>query len=164
MLFYINLFFVYSISGFIFEEVFTNIINKPFNSSVLYGPWTTVYGIAIYLMLILYYSIKSFKFSKLKEKIIYFFSAAIVLSLLEGICGYLIQLTQHKIYWKYDKLKFNIGHYMSLEVAVIWGILACISVYFVIPRIKKILNKIPKIITYIILVMYLTDVIITIFF
>ena len=161
MNFYINLFFVYAIFGYIMEEVFMKIINNPYNSGVLYGPWTTVYGIAIYIMLIIYYLIKRLNLSKLKERVIYFFSVTISLSLLEGITGLLIEKTLHKVYWNYDHFKFNIEHYMCLEIALVWGILAYLSVYFVIPRIKNLLNKIPKLITYILLTLYLIDVLIT---
>ena len=161
MNFYINLFFVYAIFGYIMEEVFMKIINNPYNSGVLYGPWTTVYGIAIYIMLIIYYIIRRLNFSKIKERLLYFFSVMVSLSLLEGLSGYIIEKTRHKIYWNYDHFKFNIGHYMCLEIALVWGILAYISVYFVIPRIKNKLNKIPKIISYIFLFLYIVDTIIS---
>ena len=161
MEFYINLFFIYAILGYFFEEVVMFIIGKPYNSGVLYGPWTTVYGIAIYVMLIVYYVIRKFKFSKIKERIVYFFSSSIIISLLEGLSGYIIEKKLNKVYWNYDKYKFNIGHYMSLETALIWGILSYLSVYYVILRIKKKINKIPKIITYIILSLYLVDFIIS---
>jgi len=160
-MFYINLFFIFSIMGYLLETLTMYFLNIDYNSSVLYGPWTTIYGLAIFVMIVVYILINKFKFKKKKEIIIYFFAISISLTVLEGISGYVIELTQNKIYWNYDNYKFNIGHYMALEVALIWGLLSTFSMYFIVPRIKKLVNKIPKIITYIAIIIFIIDIIIS---
>jgi uncharacterized membrane protein len=161
MLFYVNLFFIYAISGYFFETLVMHLIHKSYNSSVLYGPWTMVYGLAVIVMIIVYLIIKKFKLSNIKEKILYFITITLVMTILEGISGYIIELTQNKIYWNYDNLKFNLGHYMALEISLIWGFFSLFSMYFIIPRIKEFVNKIPKIITYILIGLFLIDILIS---
>ena len=43
-MYYINLFFIYSLLGFLFENFLNIITNATFNSGVLYVPWTFIYG------------------------------------------------------------------------------------------------------------------------
>ena len=160
-MFYLNIFFIFAISGYILETITFFVINKPYNSSILYGPWTPIYGIASLIMVVVYLIIKKLKFSLKKEKIIYFITIALVLTIMEGIAGYIIEITQNKIYWNYDNLIFNVGHYMTLEISLIWGFLAFISMYLIIPKIKKIINKIPKLVTMVILGLFIVDCIIT---
>lgn len=160
-MFYLNLFFIFSIIGYILETLIFFLINKNYNSSVLYGPWTPIYGIAVLLMIVVYIFIKKFKFSNKKEKVVYFFTITFVLTLLEGSAGYIIELTQKKVYWNYDNFIFNIGHYMTLEISLIWGILAYFSVYYLIPKSKKFINKIPKLITFVLIILIILDCILS---
>ena len=112
-------------------------------------------------MVVVYIVIKKLKLNNKTEKIIYFIVVTIMLTILEGVAGYIIEITQNKIYWNYDKLMFNVGHYMSLEISLIWGVLAILSMYYVIPKIKEFINNIPKIITYIVLGLYIIDIFIS---
>lgn len=164
MYFYLNLFFIYSISGYLFETITMFLMHKSYNSSVLYGPWTMVYGLAVLIMILIFILIKKLKLSPLKEKIFYFLIVTTVLTALEGISGYIIENTRHVIYWNYDNLPLHIGHYMSLEISTLWGILSLISMYLIIPRIKEKINKIPKIITNIIVFLFTVDIIISFMF
>ena len=53
-MFYLNIFFIFAISGYILETITFFVINKPYNSSILYGPWTPIYGIASLIMVVVY--------------------------------------------------------------------------------------------------------------
>lgn len=112
-------------------------------------------------MILVYIFIKKFKFSNKKEKVVYFFTITFVLTFLEGSAGYIIELTQKKVYWNYDNFIFNIGHYMTLEISLIWGILAYFSVYYLIPKSKKFINKIPKLITFVLIILIILDCILS---
>lgn len=160
-MFYMNLFLIFSILGYLLETITMFILNIEYNSSVLYGPWTLIYGIASIIMIIIYILIKKINLDLKKEKIVYFFCISLILTILEGIAGYVIEFTQNKIYWNYDNLKFNIGHYMSLEIAFLWGGLATFSMYFIIPKIKRIVNKIPKTLTYLLILLIVVDIIVS---
>ena len=160
-MFYINLFFIFSIIGYFLESVTMYLLKIDYNSSVLYGPWTSIYGMAIFVMIIVYLIIKKFDLKNRKEKIFYFLAVAFVLTILEGASGYVIEFTQNKVYWNYDAFKFNIGHYMSLEIALLWGGLATFAMYYIVPKIKNFVNKIPKIVTYITIVLFIIDIVIS---
>lgn len=64
--------------------------------------------------------------------------------------------------WNYINHKFNIGRYTSLEISLIWGLSSILVIYFIKPLIDKFINKIPKIITYILIVLFIIDITITI--
>ena len=162
-MYYMNLFFIYAILGYVFEEVTMSLLRKPYNSSVLYGPWTPVYGIAVLIMVFVYIFIRKFKLKKKKEIVCYFILITIILTVLEGISGYIIELTQNKVYWNYYPLKLNMGHYMALEISLIWGIGATFITYFLIPRFKDKIKKIPKKVTWIVFSLFLLDICISFF-
>ena len=51
--YYINIFFIYSVLGFLFESILMMVVdNHFFNSGVLFGPWAFIYGIAIFILMI----------------------------------------------------------------------------------------------------------------
>ena len=51
-MYYINIFFVYSILGFLIESLFCSFL--PLKSGILYGPWTIVYGIGMTFVYLVY--------------------------------------------------------------------------------------------------------------
>ena len=84
-MYYINVFFVYSIIGFIFEIVISLILGSKLNSGILYGPWTPIYGIGVLIMLFMKRKLQKLKLNKFMEIFIYFFSVVIILTLLEQL-------------------------------------------------------------------------------
>lgn len=141
----INLFLTFSILGNIFERVVMYFIDKTYVSGFMNTIFTPIYGIAIILILFIdkKINIKNKVIKLLTEFIIF----SIILSIIEGLGGILIELMFNKIYWNYDSYKFNIGKYMSLETSLIWGIISLITLYLIYPLYKKIEDKIPKLLT-----------------
>lgn len=141
----INLFLTFSILGNIFERVVMYFIDKTYVSGFMNTIFTPIYGIAIILILFIdkKINIKNKVIKLLTEFIIF----SIILSIIEGLGGILIELIFNKIYWNYDSYKFNIGKYMSLETSLIWGIISLITLYLIYPLYKKIEDKIPKLLT-----------------
>ena len=86
----------------------------------------------------------------------------ILLSLIELLGGNLIKIFFNQELWNYEKHKFNIGPYISLEMANIWGISSITVIYVLKPLLDKIIYKIPKIITYSLTLLFLIDIITTI--
>ena len=52
-MYYVNIFFVFSLVGFLFENFINIFFNDNFNSGILYGPWTFIYGIGVLLVVVL---------------------------------------------------------------------------------------------------------------
>lgn len=153
----INLFLTFSILGNIFERVVMYFIDKTYVSGFMNTIFTPIYGIAIILILFIdkKINIKNKVIKLLTEFIIF----SIILSIIEGLGGILIELIFNKIYWNYDSYKFNIGKYMSLETSLIWGIISLITLYLIYPLYKKIEDKIPKLLTISISIIFIINLI-----
>lgn len=159
----LNCFFIYSILGFILEGTYTLITSNHFSSGILYGPWTPVYGFGAILTIIISQKIfKKMHKSRFTETLVTFIVLTIVLTLIEWLGGIIIEKLFHETLWNYKNFQFNIGKYISLEMALIWGLISIFIIYFIKPIIDKIEKKIPKSLTYILLILFIIDVIITI--
>ena len=53
IMFYINFFLFFSIFGYLFETLCAYIFKSGFNSGILYGPWTPLYGFGVLIILII---------------------------------------------------------------------------------------------------------------
>ena len=131
-------------------------------SGVLRGPLTLVYGVGgILLILVDKYIIDKIKIRKILKIIISFFIYAIVLTLVELICGYLCNLIFGIDMWNYTNKEYNIGKYICLEYIPIWGLLGLIISNIVKPFVDKIIKLIPKEATYFFYFIFTLDFIIT---
>ena len=83
----------------------------------------------------------------------------VVLSLLELVGGIMIENTFNKVFWNYERFKFNIGKYISLETAVLWGIMSVVILYLVHPLFKKLEKHIPKFLTLLVSVFFIINLI-----
>ncbi len=73
-MYYINYFFIYSIFGFLFEMGVDYIRKTFFDSGILYGPWTPIYGIGADIILVLsHYFFQVLHIAKWREIVIVFF-------------------------------------------------------------------------------------------
>ena len=159
----LNCFFTYSILGFLLEGTYTLITSNHFSSGILYGPWTPVYGFGAILTIIISQKIfKKMHKSRFTETIVTFIVLTIVLTLIEWLGGIIIENLFHETLWNYKNFQFNIGKYISLEMALIWGLISIFIIYFIKPIIDKIEKKIPKSLTYTLLIFFIIDIITTI--
>ncbi len=62
--FLVNIFFIYSFLGFLFENVLSLVSHSGFNSGILHGPWTFIYGIAIFFIMFLNKFLKRFNINR----------------------------------------------------------------------------------------------------
>lgn len=154
-MYYINYFFLYAIIGHLIETLFV----PGFTSGILYGWWTPIYGFGVVLILLIGKWIDKFnlKGKRIWKIFITYLLCMIILSLIELTGGYLIELLFHQTFWNYENHKFNIGSYISLEMANIWGIASIAVLYVLKPITDKIVSKIPKWLTYTLLFLILID-------
>ena len=156
--YYLNCFFVYSIFGYLLETFISFITKSNFNSGILTGWWTPVYGIgAVTILFISNYLFKNLHMNRVYETIIVFFIVAITLSVIEVLGGVLIEKMFGITFWDYSNHKFNIGKYISLEMSLIWGVASIIFIYIIHPLLKGIIKKIPGWITIILIVLFISD-------
>ena len=155
-MYYINNFFILSILGHLLE---TSLQNK---SGILFGWWTPVYGIGTVIILFIHKYLDNLKLNKILKPIVLFLTCSILLSVIEAIGGYLIEFLFHQTLWDYSHYRFNIGKYAALEMALIWGLSSILLIYFIKPLIDKIISKIPKYLTYTLIILFILDIILTI--
>ena len=72
-----------------------------------------------------------------------------ILLLIEKIFG--------EVFWDYSSHRFHIGHYISLEMTLVWGFSSVVFIYFINPLLEGIIKKIPPFITIIFVVLFLFD-------
>lgn len=163
IMYYINNFFMFSILGHIIETVFYTIGSG--QSGILYGYWTPIYGFGCVFILFMYdYLITHRKFSKWVENILIFLTGAIFLTLLEYLAGNLIEYFFDKVFWSYENLPLHIGKYISIEMALVWGIASLILIRILRRLFDFFEEKIPKFLTWILIILFIADVTATIYF
>ena len=161
-MYYLNVFFLYSILGYLMEIGVCFICKNTPESGYLYGPWTPVYGIGVLILIALSHFIFQVD-NKWLQVILLFFSSMILLSFIEWLGGMLLEHLFSISLWDYSDHKFALGKYISLEMAIIWGILSVLVIYIIKPVLDSILYKIPPFITIIAIILFIIDNGITIF-
>lgn len=155
MYYYLNYFFLFSILGHFIEGFFY----VSGESGILYGYWTPIYGLGVIAIISVYKAVKPFiETSKIKKFISIFLIGSILLTSLEYFGGIVIETLFHIVFWNYSDMMFNIGKYTSLEMAVIWGIASVVLIYLIKPMVDKFIKKIPKLITWGFVILFVIDV------
>lgn len=162
-MYYINMFFMYSILGHIIETFFYTIGSG--ESGILYGWWTPIYGFGCVFILLMYdYVITHRTLDRWIENILIFLTGAFFLTLLEYLAGNLVEYFFDTIFWSYENLPLHIGKYISIEMALVWGI-ASLALIRIFRRLFDFVEeKIPKWLTWIFIVLFFIDVSATIYF
>lgn len=162
--YYINNFLIYSMIGYILETTLKTFVFKNMNNGIMYGPWIPVYGLgSVLIIIIMRLVFNRIKVSRWLKIFLVFLISMIVLSLIELLGGILIEKIFNKVFWDYSDLKFNFGHYIALEISLIWGVMSLVVIYIIKPIIDKIIKKIPRIVTYLVLLVFIIDAVITFF-
>lgn len=162
MKYYINVFLVYSILGYILETTLKTFFIPSMNNGFLYGPWIPVYGFGCCLIIaIMRLVFNRIKVSRWLKIVLVFLISMGVLTILEFIGGNLIELLTGKVFWDYSDMKYNFGPYISLEISLIWGIMSLVIIYVIKPVLDKIIKKIPSVFTYLVLAIFITDLSLT---
>ena len=119
-MYYMNLFLISSIFGFVIETLLKTFLFHSMNNGIMFGPWVPVYGFGtVIIVLVENYIFKRKDISMLWKNILLFGIVSLLLTLLEFIGGNLIEMFFHEIYWDYSDLMFNIGNYIALEMSVV---------------------------------------------
>ncbi len=161
-MYYINIFFLSSFLGYLLETFLKTFFFHSMNNGILFGPFIPVYGFGcVIIVLVEKFIFEKRNISKLVKLLLLFFIVSILLTLLEWIGGVLIEVCFDKIYWDYSHLKFNFGHYIALEMSIVWGLFSLLFVYLIKPVEDVIIKKIPKWFTILVSILFIIDVICT---
>ena len=156
-MYYINIFFLYSIVGYMLESLFFLLINSKKNSGFLYGWWTPVYGIGTIVSILLFNYVNKRINNKYIKIIILFVLYFIVFSILEYVGGVILEKIYHYEFWDYSDKPLNIGKYVCVMYSLLWSVMAFIYLYFLKSISDKFIKYIPKFVTYILILLYFVD-------
>ena len=151
MSYYLNSFIIYSILGFILESSLYKYKFSKNYSGILYGPFTIIYGFGCLFLILL----DKYLFSKITNKflklLVIFLSSMVILTLTELSGGIILEYLFHTEMWNYTSKPFHFGKYICLELALIWGVLGVLFIYFVKPffdqRVKTLSPNFTKVLT-----------------
>lgn len=164
MFYYFNLFFLCSFLGYLLETFLKTFVFHSMNNGILFGPWIPVYGFgAIIVVIVLRFVFQQVFVSKIIKIITTLLIVMVLVTLLEWIGGNLIEWIFHKVYWDYSSLKFNFGHYISLEISLLWGLFSLLFIYLIKPLEDVLIKKIPKWVTISVSVIFIADAFLTYF-
>ncbi len=134
------LFFLGAFLGDLVETVFCRYSMGRWmsRSSLVWGPFSLVWGLAIVLATVLLYKDRD------KPDRHIFFVGTILGGAYEYICSVFTEIVFGKIFWDYSKIPFNLGGRINLLFCLFWGIAAVVWIKILYPRISRLIEKVPK--------------------
>lgn len=129
-----------SVMGFVVETLWCFIRNGNYQcrSSMLFGPFNVIYGIAA---LVLYVGLHKAKNDKVHLVFIYGMVAG---TAIEFIASWVQQSAFGSVSWDYSTLPLNLGGRVSLLYTIFWGLLAVLWIKTLQPMLEKLIFAIPK--------------------
>lgn len=141
------LFLIGALLGDLVETVFCRITTGVWmsRSSLVWGPFSVVWGLAIALITALLYRDRNKKESRL------FLVGTLLGGAYEYTCSVFTEIVFGKVFWDYSGIPFNLGGRINLLYCFFWGIAAVVWFRILYPRIAKlialILRKTGRILT-----------------
>ncbi len=163
-MYYIKIFLLYSLIGFVYESTLFKIKHSSKYSGIFYGPITAVYGIGVLAIEILNkYFFKKIKTNKYLKYIIEYIVLVVVLTLIEYIGGNVLKIVFGIDMWNYTKQDMNIGKYICIEYALLWGIAGMIYLHIFKKYTDKILEIFSRKTTITCFIIFIFDILLVLF-
>ena len=148
----VMLFFIGAFLGDITETIFCRITAGVWmsRSSVVWGPFSIVWGLAIGAVTALLYKYKD------KSDSFLFTAGTLLGGAYEYLCSVFTEMMFGKVFWDYSKIPFNLGGRINLLYCFFWGIAAVVWFKKLFPFFEKGIEKIPikigKMVTWVLIV------------
>ena len=135
------LFMIGSFLGDIVETIYCRITAGVWmsRSSVVWGPFSIVWGLAIAIATVLLHRY----IDKPERKL--FFIGTVLGGAYEYVCSVFTELVFGKIFWDYSALPFNLGGRINLLYCFFWGIAAVVWIKGIYPILSGWIEKIPAV-------------------
>lgn len=128
-------------------------------SSLVWGPFSIVWGLAIALVTWLLYKYKDYSDRFL------FITGALLGGTYEYLCSVFTEIVFGKVFWDYSWMPFNLGGRINLLYCFFWGLAGVVWFKMLYPRISKLIEKIPmlvgKIGTWVLVLFMCTNVVVS---
>lgn len=153
------LFFIYSFLGWCVEVAFVAVtVGKVENRGFLNGPVCPIYGCGMLGVLMALTPISDKWF-------LLFLGGMVICSAVELFGGWVLDKIFHMRWWDYTDKPFNVGGYICLGFSIMWGIAVVFAVRMVHPVIMAGINKIPNLVGWIAIgvfvAIFIADMIVT---
>ena len=134
------LFFLGAFLGDITETIFCRITAGVWmsRSSVVYGPFSIVWGLGCAFLTAFLYKYKDKRDSTI------FLAGTILGGAYEYICSVFTELVFGTVFWDYSKIPFNLGGRINLLFCFFWGVAAVLLVKFIYIKLSALIEKVPK--------------------
>lgn len=130
-------FILYAFLGWVMETCYCSIMERRLVSrGFLYGPVCPIYGGGVTLMILFFTPLK-------KNLVLFYIVAVVVMTSWEYFVGWVLEITTHVKYWDYSQYKFNLKGRVCLWVALTWGVLSYIVIFFIHPPIQSLVEDLP---------------------
>ena len=157
------LFFVGAFVGDIIETIFCRITMGEWmsRSSVVWGPLSIVWGLAIAAATLMLY-----KYKDRSDGFLFLIGTGLG-GAYEYLCSVFTEIVFGKVFWDYSDIPFNLGGRINLLYCFFWGIAAVVWFKLIYTRLSKVIEKIPvkfgKITTWILVVFMIANVLMSCF-
>lgn len=139
-------FFVYGFLGWCTEVAFAAVKQGKFvNRGFLNGPICPVYGIGVGVVVQFLTPVEN-------NLVLLYISSTILVTVIEGITGFLLEKIFHNKWWDYSDQPLNIGGYVCVLFSLIWGVFCVVIVKIIHPLIYKVLTLIPMVVGVVVMV------------
>lgn len=152
------LFFIGAFLGDITETIFCRITEGVWmsRSSVVWGPFSIVWGLAIAVVTQMLYKYKD------KSDSFLFVVGTLLGGAYEYLCSVFTEIVFGKVFWDYSDIPFNLGGRINLLYCFFWGIAAVVWFKRLYPYISKAIELLPmtwgKIVTWVLIVFMIINV------
>lgn len=157
------LFFVGAFVGDIIETIFCRITMGEWmsRSSVVCGPFSIVWGLAIAAATLMLY-----KYKDRSDGFLFLIGTGLG-GAYEYLCSVFTEIVFGKVFWDYSDIPFNLGGRINLLYCFFWGIAAVVWFKLIYTRLSKVIEKIPvkfgKITIWILVVFMIANVLMSCF-
>ncbi len=128
-------------------------------SSVVWGPFSIVWGLAIAIFTALLYRYKE------KPDRTIFFAGTVLGGAYEYVCSVFTEIVFGKVFWDYSHIRFNLGGRINLLYCFFWGIAAVVWIKFLYPGISAWIEKVPmkvgRVITWVMVVFMCCNIVVS---
>ena len=125
-------------------------------SSVVWGPFSIVWGLAIALVTAMLYKYKD------KSDSFLFIIGTLLGGAYEYLCSVFTEIVFGKVFWDYSEIPFNLGGRINLLYCFFWGIAAVVWFKKIYPYISAWIEKIPmltgKVLTWFLIIFMVCNV------
>ena len=153
----VMLFFVGAFLGDLTETIFCRITAGVWmsRSSVVWGPFSIVWGLAIAAVTALLYKYRN------RSQQFLFWMGTFLGGAYEYICSVFTEIVFGTVFWDYSDIPFNLGGRINLLYCFFWGFAAVAWFKIFYPPVSRLIEKIPvkigKIITWLLIIFMLAD-------